>query len=469
MAKYNESIRDVFGLGKTVGEVGLELEMEGRGFIRGNVGKHWGFHQDGSLRGEENAEYVLHNPIPRAVVPSALHELMSELKKTGTRIRKDSPNTSVHVHLNVQEWSVKKVYNLICLWHIFEMTLTKWCGEDRVGNLFCLRGADAEASLMRLASAVRYSRYATLADQDGLRYTALNYTALGKFGSLEFRCLGGVYDEDTVNLWVRILLALKDYAERFVTPSDIVVEMSRLGHDAFLHEALPGDLWRAVSTKDVIPEMQSGMRLIQSVAYAVNWDRDNEVKKKELKPGPGVVEVDPDGEYPNYVGDAEDNEAVREYIRNRELHEVIRHNRAAGRRNRGLELVGIGGGEPEEAGQIDIRPGAVRPGINHFINENPFNPAPPPERLPGNLQDLVWMFDRGGQRQRVHPDNVPRRLREGWRMEDVNQMPVPPPQVLPEMPPALNGNRWYRDREGELRSVHPDNFERVEHGGWIIA
>jgi len=195
MAKYNETVRSIYGLPQVKGEVGIEIELEGKKVLQDNVPPYWVFHVDGSLRGE-SAEYVLSKPIARDRVPEALDTLFKTLKAHGTRIRDDSPNTSVHVHLNVQEWTLKKVYNLITTWYIFEKMLVQWCGEEREGNLFCLRGADAEVLLQRLASAVRYSKFQYIVDADGLRYSALNPTSMGKFGSIEIRSLAGVYDQE---------------------------------------------------------------------------------------------------------------------------------------------------------------------------------------------------------------------------------------------------------------------------------
>jgi len=282
MSKYNLSVREIFGVNQTKGEVGIEVELEGRNVLMDNILPFWLYHADGSLRGE-SAEYVLTKPVNRDKVPEALNSLFSTLKKHGTRIRNDSPNTSVHVHLNVQEWSLKKVYNLITCWYIFEKMLVKWCGEEREGNLFCLRGQDAEAILQRYASAVRYSRYNTIVDADGLRYAAFNPTSMGKFGSVEFRSLAGVYDEDIIRTWTEILLELKDFAERFDAPPDIIIEMSRCGADEFLRMVFPKH-WRTLTEGDYKTYMKEGMRLIQGVAYAVNWERGEltDVKKKQL-------------------------------------------------------------------------------------------------------------------------------------------------------------------------------------------
>ena len=271
MKDYNKEILKLFAVRKQAGEVGIEIEMEGRGLPRVNVDPYWSYHQAGSLRGEENAEYVLTRPVNRKLVPEALESLFAFLKTQGAVIRQDSPNTSVHVHLNMQDMTLKRVYTLACLWYILESLLMEWCGSERSGNLFCLRASDAETQLQRLASAVRYGRYADLNDQDGLRYAALNYTALGKFGSLEFRGLAGVYDPKVIETWVRMLLSLKDFSEKYDNPTEIIQEFSRTGPEEFLKLVLPGGLWREVTTPDVSTRLREGMRLIQNVAYCVNW------------------------------------------------------------------------------------------------------------------------------------------------------------------------------------------------------
>ncbi len=282
--KYNQTVRSVYGLMKTDGEIGIEIEVEGNNLLKNRqIGAYWKYVPDHSLRGPDNAEYVITTPIKRDTVRTALTELFGLLRQNKAVFRKDSPNTSVHVHLNVQEWSIKQVYSFICLWYIVEHTMMDWCGADRVGNLFCLRGSDAEYALQRLASAVRYSRYNDLNDQDGLRYLSLNYTAMPKFGSLEFRGLSGVYDPDVIDVWIKMLVRLKDFAEKFQTPPDIIAEYSRSGPEDFMNLAL-GDLAGHVMKGDYKNQLKFGMRLIQNVAYAVNWDR--EAVKKNLDPAP---------------------------------------------------------------------------------------------------------------------------------------------------------------------------------------
>ena len=245
-----------------------------------HVRPYWHRHNDGSLRGE-SAEFVLAKPISRKEVRPALDKLFEVLSAAGTKIRKDSPNTSVHVHVNVQDLSLKQVYTYITLWYILEDMLVEWCGENRVGNVFCLRGSDAEVAIQRLITAMKFGKYNTLNDQNGLRYLALNYTSIGKFGSLEFRPMAGVYDTEVISTWVEILLSLKDYSLKFTTPAELIREYSSLGEKDFLQQAIP-KFHSLVKTKNYVNQLHEGMRLIQGVAYAVNWDKEGVKKKDEL-------------------------------------------------------------------------------------------------------------------------------------------------------------------------------------------
>ena len=68
---------DSFNLGvmlnkrPTKGLVGIEIEVEGSKLPKETEFGPWTYHQDGSLRGEDNAEYVLSSPIEFAAVGPA--------------------------------------------------------------------------------------------------------------------------------------------------------------------------------------------------------------------------------------------------------------------------------------------------------------------------------------------------------------------------------------------------------------
>jgi len=252
------------------GEVGIEIEVEGRNLIHENLDKYWSYHEEGSLRGE-HAEYVLTNPIRRDRVRDALEYLSASLNRA--ELVEGSPNTSVHVHINVQDMSVKQMYTFACAYLIFEDLLVEYCGPKRVGNLFCLRAKDAEFLVKDMVQHVRDVKRYLVVYGDGVRYSSMNLCALAKFGSIEFRAMRGVNaNADLICPWVDTLLSIKDTSKMFANPRELVQAFSRFNTDAFVRNFLPRETARWVLAKeDYSARLFEGMRLMQDVAYASDW------------------------------------------------------------------------------------------------------------------------------------------------------------------------------------------------------
>ena len=188
------NIRSLLHLNETKGDVGLEIEVEGTNLplhVEGFTRVH-----DGSLRGPETGEYIFASPCNLRETKKRLKNLLTEYENHATIID-TSYRTSTHVHINMQEDDMVTVYNMIILYLIFEDYLVKYCGEDREGNLFCLRMRDAEALLPMLLRAASSRSWSALSNE-WLRYAAINVCALSKFGSLEFRSMRGTDDLDAI-------------------------------------------------------------------------------------------------------------------------------------------------------------------------------------------------------------------------------------------------------------------------------
>lgn len=278
---------------KTDGEVGIEIEVEGKSLFRAPI-KYWTIHEDNSLRaveGEMPVEYVLSKPIPRGDVERALNYLEKKLKLTKSDVR-DSQRTSVHVHVNCQKLTLKQIYQYILLYYIFEDLLIEWCGPQRVGNLFALGGKHAEYNVFMLEQAVKSDSYQEVFNAD-LRYTACNTASLGKLGSLEFRSLRGTVDPHVIKTWVDVLLCLKDKALGYQDPREIVQDFQRLTPGPFLYKTLNPvpSVYQALRNKaDYDQRMWDGLRLMRDVAYAVDWEKyDPGLEKvdKEILPSNG--------------------------------------------------------------------------------------------------------------------------------------------------------------------------------------
>lgn len=280
-------VKDKYFNGKEVdGEVGIEIELEGNAFpedftLMGAVDDKWTPHHDGSLRGACR-EYVLTRPVPREEVGEVLTKLHTVLHNAGTKVA-PSVRTGVHVHINVRQLTVEEVFKFMLTWFIFESILVRYCGEDRVGNLFCLRGSDAEAYMEALEEASRTNDLNVLYT-DELRYSAMNPKALCEYGSLEFRCLKSPEDIRDIEQWVKLLLKVKDFSLTIDDPREFVEQISVAGGDVIAEEVF-GELLPVLPAHDWTMELYDGLRLVQPIIYGRDWnspEQEDVVLKTEL-------------------------------------------------------------------------------------------------------------------------------------------------------------------------------------------
>ena len=274
---------------KQKGDVGIEIEVEGKNLIYNHTtnfpAKYWVYKEDHSLRGEESGEYVLVRPVKFDEVDKAITELFKCFKANKTKFD-DSNRTSVHVHLNCQSFFLNRLASFMALWFSVEEILTQWCGEHRVGNLFCLRSRDATAIISHLCKFLKSDGKYELSDH--LHYAGFNANALRKFGSIEIRTMRGVSDQKTITDWVGILQRIYEYSAEFPDPRDVCGMFSGYGPLSFFHQIL-GDkstTVRSVVTwtdEEIRESMYRGIRLAQDLCYCRDWSL---YKPKELAADP---------------------------------------------------------------------------------------------------------------------------------------------------------------------------------------
>jgi len=249
-------------------EVGIEVEVEGDNLPEAPVG--WRRIEDGSLRGE-SAEYIFKRPVNRRLATTYLTRLSNAYIENGTQVL-DSARQSVHVHLNVQEMEMNKVFNLITLFLIFEESLVKWCGEYREGNLFCLRSSDAEDLIASLEMASESVLQFPILQRDSNRYAAINVSSMFLHGSLEFRSMRGTDDFDLIKKWMNVLLKLKDFANKILDPSILVSMISAENPHELVAKIFKEDADIITADDEWIEHMYTGLRRIQVMAYLGNWE-----------------------------------------------------------------------------------------------------------------------------------------------------------------------------------------------------
>jgi hypothetical protein len=265
----------LLGRKPTKGAVGIEIEIEGKRLPHEDTTPApWMYHHDGSLRGEDNGEYVLQTPIEFDKVGDALTKLWAVFEERKS-VLDDSNRTSVHVHLNCQNFHLNRLTSFMALWFTLEEVLTAWCGEHRVGNLFCLRAKDAPAIIAQLRKFIKNDGASPLSEH--LHYAGLNAHALHKFGSLEVRMLRGCSDPQVILDWLGILERLYKLSADYPDPRDICASFSSEGPLAFF-EMLLGDRVSVVragipyNDDQIRDAMYDGIRLAQDLCYCRDWE-----------------------------------------------------------------------------------------------------------------------------------------------------------------------------------------------------
>tara|TARA_Y100001956_G_C4129734_1_gene193066 strand:- start:1898 stop:3016 length:1119 start_codon:yes stop_codon:yes gene_type:complete len=270
------------------GDVGIEVEVEGNKFPKEDapqIPKVWRYTHDGSLRGHDNAEYVLRAPIKFDQVDKAVDDLWKMFADYGS-VLDDSNRTSVHVHLNAQGWHLNRLTAFLALYFSVEELLTQWCGDHRVGNLFCLRSKDATSIVSQIRDFIRSD--GELVPSQGMHYAGLNCHALTKYGSVEIRSLRGATEADTIKTWVSVLRRLYDLSGDYPDPRAVVEGFSGAGPLDYLNSIL-GPYTNTIiegsgfSHQQVMESMYEGVRLAQDLCYCRDWSR---FRKGEAKVDP---------------------------------------------------------------------------------------------------------------------------------------------------------------------------------------
>lgn len=285
---YDQTVASLMRLTCPTGEIGLEIEVEGRklpgcvdenGNPFGTLPKAWKVVPDNSLRnmnpGDVSCEYVLREPKSRKDFSSALEALDKALANAEADAY-PTYRTSVHVHLNVADWPLRRLWSLLTTYFILEDVLVNFADGGtgyRAGNRFCLRASDSETLIDRLHMIGRNDFTDLRFPREEWKYGAVNLYATKAYGSLEFRSLRGTTDFKLIQKWVDMLLACKDYAAKFDDPREIITQVSELTAMVWAERVLGKETIKELL--DFSPNMDQmlvfGLRNAQDVAYSCDW------------------------------------------------------------------------------------------------------------------------------------------------------------------------------------------------------
>jgi hypothetical protein len=253
------------------GDLGVEVEVEGNSVLPEVVTDGWKAVKDGSLRGEAK-EYVFYQPL-------GLEDTVDEINKLYDLIDGkiiDSMRAGVHVHVNCQTLTLRQLFTVMAAYYCIENLLTEEAGEERQGNLFCLRLSDADyvnTGIMSALSQRDIKLDGGIFHNENLRYGAMNLVSLSKFGSLEFRALRTPLDRKKVIQWVDTLFTLKTNAvKHFSDPVELLSSMSANGAAEVVKKLLGKHAVRFTSKANFEESLYESIRQIQHWVFLTNWE-----------------------------------------------------------------------------------------------------------------------------------------------------------------------------------------------------
>lgn len=186
--------------------VGVEVELE-YCTDKSKIPSTWVKIVDSSLK-IEGIEYVTR--------PIQVKYLEVELIRLFKGIPHSKPTTrcSIHVHLNVRDFTLEELEKFLILYLIFERSLYRVSG-DRWHNNFCVPLYNYPISVKEMLHSLSKGEFYN----SWFKYYGLNLSPIfggesSKIGTIEFRHLIGTKDINHILLWVNLITSLKIAAKR---------------------------------------------------------------------------------------------------------------------------------------------------------------------------------------------------------------------------------------------------------------
>jgi hypothetical protein len=255
--------KKVWSKEKSEAVVGLEFENETlEEFVMPEI-PGWNNHEEHSLR-HFGFEYVLRSPrgIDKLKKPVGLYfeSMKSALGDLSHML--NSRRTSTHVHFDVGLLNPIEVINISLVYWLIEPLLMEFCGEVRKGNHFCLSAKDTLANINNLRKNIeRGNIWDSFTFSNEYRYASLNLASVYKFGSLEYRLMRGLSEEETLWTWINILEAVRKYGLTLKSPRDLYLK--------FLKKIPAGDFARQVLGSELYSKLRQTLPVFFSEADEV--------------------------------------------------------------------------------------------------------------------------------------------------------------------------------------------------------
>lgn len=199
---------------------GIELEVEGVGIHHvENTPPNWKLVEDHSLR--NNGREFVSNPTEVMRLCDDLTEFFKIMQFTEDNY---SDRTSVHVHVNVQDFTKAELQSLMVVYALVEKILFQFVGNHRSENLYCVP-LNETMLLQNLNHTLDRIFVGDRAPWE--KYTALNLKPISGFGTVEFRHMHGTCDVGKLTTWLILISHLFAYCRKY-TVADLYAMISKL-------------------------------------------------------------------------------------------------------------------------------------------------------------------------------------------------------------------------------------------------
>ena len=299
-------MHELLGMPEQKGDVGIEIECEAKNRLPGQEELPYGWNAvaDGSLRGV-GMEYITSGVANLDEgFKNSLDALCKKINDPKNGLNLNSPRTSVHVHVNAGKFEVKTVISACLAWWLYEDYIISACTDTnrRKGNHFCFSTSDAEGIINNFSIFCENLFTAELKNEN-YKYAAQSTWSLHRFGSVEYRCMEGIYDSDSIYDWARMLYRAYGRIEEFGWgPHDLLELIRDKGLYRTLHNIYPSivRVSRVPVTEKMVLELCEGsLSYVSGVANLVaDWDKHIESKRKlrpsfvgmGVNPAPDIVQ-----------------------------------------------------------------------------------------------------------------------------------------------------------------------------------
>jgi hypothetical protein len=202
--EFSKEIVSLVGMNQ---EIGIEIEVERVDNYSASLVQEysvWSQREDHSLR--DNGWEFVSLPIKGNRITFALNQFFATINSNC----RFSPRTSIHIHCNVLDMSPEKIAVMLGAYSLTEELLYKFVGEERDKSNFAVPFKESDAYDFIeyfLDDRINFNLEAN-------RYAGLNIDSIRKFGTLEFRHLGGTSDKVKIVKWINLIFCLKRYAQK---------------------------------------------------------------------------------------------------------------------------------------------------------------------------------------------------------------------------------------------------------------